>query len=45
MQDELEPLPESISSDSNQTTVDTGYIQNQEQTDKTNWRNIRDKDE
>ena len=45
MQDELEPLPESISSDSNQTTVDTGYIQNQEQTENTNWRNIRDKDE
>ena len=34
-----------ISSDSNQTTVDAGYIQNQEQTENTNWRNIRDKDE
>ena len=32
-------------SDSNQTTVDSGYIQNEEQTKDTNWRSIRDKDE
>mgnify|MGYP000695078540 CR=1 FL=1 len=33
------------SSDSNQTTADSGYIQNEEQTEDTNWRNIRDKNE
>ncbi len=32
-------------SDSNQTTADSGYIQNEEQTKDTNWRSIRDKDE
>ena len=32
-------------SDSNQTTADSGYIQNEEQNEDTNWRNIRDKNE
>jgi hypothetical protein len=39
------PIDEDVSSDSNQTTVDSGYIQNEEQTKDTNWRAIRDKNE
>jgi len=37
-------LEESVSSDSNETTVDSGYIQNEEQTNDTQWRMVRDKD-
>tara|TARA_Y200000002_G_scaffold325631_1_gene287842 strand:+ start:390 stop:2264 length:1875 start_codon:yes stop_codon:yes gene_type:complete len=39
------PINESLSSDSDETTVDTGYIQNEEQNEDTNWRKLRDKDE
>jgi hypothetical protein len=47
---EIDSLPwesyiEDDSSDSNDTTVDTGYIQNEEQTNDTTWRMVRDKDE
>ena len=37
------PINEDVSSDSNETTVDSGYIQNEEQTKDTNWKAIRDK--
>ena len=39
------PINEDVSSDSNETTVDSGYIQNEEQTKDTNWKAIRDKNE
>ena len=47
---EIDSLPwesyiEDDSSDSNDTTVDTGYIQNEEQTNDTTWRMVRDNDE
>ena len=38
-------LDKEDSSDSIKTTVDSGYIQNEEQTDETAWRRVRDKDE
>ena len=39
------PINETLSSDSNQTTVDKSYIQNEEQNEKTQWRKLRDRDE
>jgi len=38
-------LDKEDSPDSIKTTVDSGYIQNEEQTDETAWRRVRDKDE
>ena len=41
----LDKEEKTVSSDSIKTTVDSGYIQNEEQTDETAWRRVRDKDE
>ena len=39
------PINEPLSSDSNQTTADESYIQNEEQNEKTQWGKLRDKNE